>query len=204
MPAIKDARYSEFRKTGMIQLMRKEEFEKILEQTSHPKDTMQARALMSLIYYTGRRPAEILELKGEHIKKEKRFMSILFKTRKGGLYHTLYFPLKNKHLKEFYVYASKIYPSQWLFYQFHSKATRKTKDGQQDYIDLSKNVWYWVKKWSGITPYFYRHNRFSLMAEAGATDAELQLAKGARDPKSIFPYKHFSKQRLEKMAKYYY
>lgn len=64
MPLIKNARYKQFLKTGFIETLDRSVFDKLLARVEHPKDKQQARALMILLYITGRRPSEILELRG--------------------------------------------------------------------------------------------------------------------------------------------
>ena len=209
MPKIVNPEYKAFNREGIINPIELDAFEDILKRVKHPTNTTQARALFILLYYSGRRPCELIELKPENIDKEGRFIIIRFITKKGGRATTLAFP-KNKHLLEVYDYCKKCIPDTHVFYNFMSetknKVCWKTKAGQphfKEYSRPSKRINYWVNKWAKRPAYFFRHNRMSLLAMKGATDRELMFFKGAKDQKSIQPYIHLSKAASQKLAKYF-
>ncbi len=207
MPTIKDTEYKQFLETGLISIIDKESFEKMLGNVEHPKDTKQARALFILLFYSGRRPAELLELQAQHIKKERRHIKLLLPTKKKGRYSLIYLPL-NQYTKEIWEYASNKFPEQYLFWLFRGNNVKrvryKTKDGikEKQYIEISKKLWYWIKKWCGVTPYFFRHNRLSDLALKGADPLELMYYKGASDARSVMKYMHMSSARAKKIARY--
>jgi len=209
MPLIKDSAYRQFLDTGLIRLIDKDVFEESLAKVQHTQKE-QARALLILLYYTGARPSEILELRGGSVKKEGRYMKILIPTKKRGRYRTLYL-LNKGHIQEALKYAREkvVHPDIYLFWKFRGKNKKVVKyrtlrDGivSKDYVETTKIVWYWVKKWMGYTPYFLRHNRFSGMASKGASDFEIMFAKGAIDLKSVSAYRHMSQRQAKKTAKY--
>ena len=71
------------------------------------------------------------------------------------------------------------------------------------YIKRGGLLNYYSKIWTGKLAYFFRHHRFSYMADKGASDNEIQFFKGSRSPHGVEPYKHMSVQRKEKLAKYF-
>lgn len=208
MPQVKDKRYVQFLKTGLITPIPRDEFAGMLSKVKH-KARQQARAVVILMYYSGRRPVEILELTGEAIKKEGKHIVITFPTKKGGKYSVMYYPL-NAHFTEVWEYAKSLYPNQFFGWCFRGKCnnrvTYKLKDGTvrvKNYKRTNTTLRYFFKKWFGITPYFFRHNRFSEMAAKGATFQEIKHAKGAANLKSVEPYIHLSVDRAKKMSKYF-
>lgn len=212
MPVIKDSAYKRFFKQGLIQPVEKAEFESYLAKVKHPRYQKQARVLFILIYYTGKRPAEIIELQAGNIEKDRTHVKILFPTKKGGRANLMYYPL-NEHFKEVLDYSQSLFPNTFIGYGFkaspHStKTIVKWKDKQglphsKRYYRSNRQLWYWFKKWFGITPYFFRHNRFSDMAKRGASLQEIAHAKGAADVSSVQPYLHLSKLQAKKMVKYF-
>lgn len=209
MPKIVNSEYAAFNREGLINPIELDAFEDILKRVKHPSNTAQARALFIILYYSGRRPCELVELKPENIDKEGRYIVIRFITKKGGRATTLSFP-KNKHTLEAYDYCKKCIPKTPCFYNFISESKNKvcwtTKAGQprfKEYSRDSKRVNYWVNKWTKRPAYWFRHNRMSLLAMKGATDRELMFFKGAKDHKSITPYIHLSKATAQKVAKYF-
>jgi len=216
MPAITDARYKTFLTQGKsIEFIKLNEFELMLKNVKH-KHQQQARALFIMLYFTGRRPAEILELTPELITKQRTHINILFPTKKGGIVSNLMFPLTNPYFKEFWDYANSAgFPGFKIFWAFRGKkgggyykkivkwVIRNGEQRVKEYPGETKRLRYWVKKWCGITPYFFRHNRFSKMMLQGASFADVMHAKGAKGYGSIFPYIGYSKKMAKRLSKYY-
>ena len=215
MPRITDKSYKEFITKGVIQLIDTDSFQRMLDKVEHNQKA-QARALFILLYWTGRRPSEILELTPDLIKKENRKLKVMFPTTKRGIYTTLHFPLKNPHFRELWQYAQSAgFPGFKMFWAFRGKkgggvyqkttrwVTPKGENRVKEYTVLSRRLRYWCKKWAGITPYFFRHNRFSTMAEQGASDREILHAKGGKSMASAMAYMHLSSRRAARMSKYY-
>ena len=209
MPRITNPEYEAFNREGLINPIEPDAFADILKRVNHHKSDAQARALFILLYYSGRRPCELVALTPESVEIEGRYIIIRFTTRKGGRATTLAFP-KDKYMLEFFNYAKKGIPTAPIFYHFISnnvnKVKWKTKDGTPKYKEYKRDaplVNYWVGKWSGRPAYFFRHNRMSLLAMKGASDRELMFFKGAKDYKSIAPYIHWSKAAAQKVAKYF-
>jgi len=98
----------------------------------------------------------------------------------------------------------------YLFPHFRSKTKRTnvyyTKKGERkikNYDYVSNGLWYHFDKWfeGEINPYFFRHNRFSKLMEAGGTMEEVMFLKGAKSMESVRPYIHMSKKKSEEIAK---
>jgi len=209
MPRIVNPEYAAFNRDGIINPVEQDGFIDILDRVNHPKNTKQARALFILLYYSGRRPSELVAIKPESIDKEGRYIIVRFITKKGGRATTLAFP-KDLYTTEVYNYCKNCIPDTPVFYNFISKnknkVSWKTKKGEphfKEYDRDAKRINYWVNKWSKRPSYWFRHNRMSLLAMKGATDRELMFFKGAKDYKSIAPYIHLSKAAAEKVAKYF-
>lgn len=208
MPKIKDVSYKQFLQTGLIDIINKDRFKDMLANVEH-KYKKQARALFIILYYGGRRPVEVLDLMAENIKKERQRLRIMFPTAKKGRYTTLYMPMRNEHINEFYKYASKLFPKQYIFWAFRGGSSNRVKylsggtTKFKNYVRTTARLYYWFRKWCKLPPYYFRHNRFSTMAQEGATIPQIAHAKGAADMRSVMPYVHMSKAEAAKLIKYY-
>jgi len=229
MPKIVNERYKSFMQEGAIDPIKERELEPLLEKIDY-KDKPQARALTIITYYSGRRPVEILDLMPQHIAREvkrtgktfKKYVTARFHTAKGGKESILYFPA-NPHIEEFFKYAKSFPPSFYVFHGFRSpyrqivksKANKKVLIREQsgeltehkeqvitskEYLQANGVMKYYFNKWFKLPPYFFRHNRLSLLAERGATDRQLLQAKGAKDYKSIQAYIHLSRKEALAIA----
>lgn len=206
---IKNKHYNLFLEKGLIEPLEEKELKQILDNIKH-KSTLEARALLIVLYYTGARPCEVLEVKAKDIEKKGSYVTVFIKgDKKGSLPRTIHLPYRRVYVKEMYIFASSIFYDRYLFYNFRSRTLRKYKDKTgniREYIQTCDKVYYWVKKWSeclsrgAIVPYFLRHNRFSKLMLKGATDAEVRQIKGARSLNSVLPYVHLSTAKSKKLA----
>jgi len=204
MPAIKCSLYKQFLEQGVIQIIDKEKFKEFLNAIEH-KYIEHARALMILLYYTGRRPSEILELTHKDVKLYKNHIEIQFLTKKGGKGTVIMIP-KDDITEELWTFFEKHvgHPDAYIFWMFRSNKV-KVVNGKE-YRDVSAKLYYWVKKWGSkvgldVTQYFFRHNRLSDLAMKGADPYDLMYFKGAKDIKSVMPYLHISADRAKKLAR---
>jgi integrase len=231
MPKIKNPEYKQFIEHGYIELIEEPKFLEYLDQIKNKKlprkcDLKQARALFICLWYTGRRPSEIANIKAEDVEKikekHKYYIKIKYQTLKKGLKNTIWLPY-NKTTKEMYLFMINRLPQMYCFWSFRSlnKATTKwkvskqilvkengklhkeeyTENKQKQYIRTGKKIDTYCKEWTGLPAYFFRHNRFSLMYSKGATDSQVQLFKGAKSPGSVQMYKHMSKQMAKDITK---
>lgn len=210
MPRIYNKRYEEFFKTGEIKIINKEELEELLKKIKS-KYPNEARSLVILMYYTGARPAEILNIAAGDIEKDgNSYLKVKTRALKNGLPRTIRLRLNAKFVKEVYNYAMARPENMWMFPHFRSKSKRSNKyinkNGTKqikEYAYVSNGLWYHFDKWfdGEITPYFFRHSRFSSLMEQGGRSEDIMLLKGAKSMESVRPYAHMSKEKSMKIAK---
>jgi site-specific recombinase XerD len=208
MPPIKSKLYRQFLDDGLISLIGPDKLAKALDNVTG-KYKQQGRALLICLYLTGARPNECLNLKAHEVKKEDSYIVIQMSGSKRGLPRPIYLQSKNPLVQELFKYAMGVFPDQYLFYDYRSDYTRvtMTKEGPKERHEITDSLRYHFKKWfkgvldSDIPPYFLRHNRFSKLAEAGASDNELMQLKGSRTMDSIQSYKHMSSKSGKSTAK---
>lgn len=168
----------------------------------------QAKTLLTFLYYTGARPAEILELLGKDVTKEKNYIFLSLKTLKYGRPRKLALPIYKPFIKEAWNYSKQVFPTWFIFNNFRSKYIRRTtsKKGEpKTYHEVSAKLRYYFKLWFKdieICPYLLRHNRFSIMSERGASDEDIKRAKGARTLASVEPYIHLSKKKAKSFTRF--
>ena len=209
---IKNVNYRQFLDTGIIQLVMPAHLAAALDNvTLLTKDnTQEGRALIIALYYTGGRPAEVLNLKREDINEENSFISIQMK---GGVKHSLPRKIligkKKPFIKELLVFSKVVMPGIPLFRHYEQSYIRKHKkyDGSYRYTtQRTTKVYYFVKKWFkgviDITPYILRHSKISKLMEKGASYEDARQLKGARSLDSVLPYAHMSKERSRKISKF--
>ena len=204
MPAVKNEHYKRFLNEGIIEILDKEKFKELLNAVEHPH-LDHARALVILLYYTGRRPSEVLELTHKDVKLFKNYIEIMFRTKKDGRGTLIQLP-KDEITVELWEFFEKhvAHPDAYIFWMFRSNKVRVVNG--REYKDVAAKLWHWVKKWGqkagmDITPYFFRHNRLSDLAMKGADPYDLMYFKGAKDLKSVMPYLHLSMDRAKKVAR---
>lgn len=213
MPKIKNESYRKFVEKGLIDIMKPEEFKQRFEAIKlekHQDRLTQWKAFLILLYWTGRRPAEVLRLRAKDFDKKGQLVSILFETLKGGRASVCYLSTRRvPAVLKVYEWAKKNFPEALLFNKLVSstrdKVTYTTKQGNtvtKTYTRTTKNITYLVTKWFNVPPYFFRHNRFSDMSMKGASDKQLQYAKGAKDSRSVEVYLHLSDKKARETSRY--
>lgn len=209
MPKITNERYNQFLKTGTIRPIDPEELDVLLKKIK-TKYAEEARQLIIILYYTGCRPAEALNLVAEDIRKEKNYIIITTTALKNGLTRQIRISLSRRHITELYKYCMGRPENMYLFPHFRSNTTRQntytTKSGERKiktYNYVSNGLTYHFNKWfeGELNPYFFRHNRFSKLMEAGASAEDIMILKGAKSMESVRPYLHMSKQKIIAIAK---
>lgn len=215
LPKIVNELYAKFAdKTNpeFVKTIGKDQFKAMLDNIEYnTKDkTQQARALSIIAYYTGLRPVEILALTPTQFTKDRMDLALQVVPAKGGRAGTLLIPM-GPLLREAYDYVKKGIPTAPAFYQFisynkNNKVTWTTKDGEtktRNYPRTTRNINYFANKWFGFPFYFFRHNRFTRMSEAGATMDDIKEAKLAKDIRSVDPYVAYSRVKAKKRRKFY-
>ena len=146
---------------------------------------------------------------------------------KGGVNEPIYLAI-NEHTKELYEYSNSLYPGSKVFYSFYHAGTNNVKwnstketiirthnqDGsvtttkepltetiRKRYNRKGGKAWYYINLWTGRTPHYFRHHRFSLMKAHGWSDDEIKRAKRAKSTRSVEPYIHINPQYLGNLNK---
>jgi integrase len=195
---------------------------KFKQNVSGPKE--EARAFVILLWITGARPAELLKMAKEDIEKRGNIIMI---TIPGGIKksktRTLHVSHSDKLVKEVWNYASQGTPIMRLFPHLQSERkrsnvtyTKKVDDpitGETTKVKVMVNktytittgrIYYYIKKYvegvMDISPYYLRHNRFTVAAEK-LDYKDLMKIKGARSIASVEPYVHVTKEKQEKWSR---
>jgi len=147
----------------------------------------QERVALILLYYTGARPSEIVNLKREHVKKFRNLICVNFITTKKGISRTIWMPF-NSLTKEVIELAEKLQPEQPLLPRI-----RHPWNIRDLVYRVSDNT---------LTAYFFRHNRLTKLANRGFDVYTLRYFKGAKSIQSVEPYVQMAGTPIKKLAKY--
>lgn len=206
---VKNRWYREFLDMGRITTVTHDEINKALSNVKG-KYTRMGRALLILLYYTGCRPVEALQLRSADVRQEERCLVVFLRTAKRGVAREIFLPLNNDHIKELKQYLFGMPPSSYVFYGYVSRAKHRKKhkkDGSVYYISQTTHklqhhfkMWFRGVRDGGITPYFLRHNCFSRLAEMGHDQLDIKYLKGAKQLKSVEPYLHVSSVKAKKLS----
>ena len=205
----KNKNYRDFLDTGMISLITESQLVTALNNIKS-RYKNEARALLICLYFTGCRPAELFLLKGKDFSKEKSYLVIQIPTLKHGRTRLVWLKFSNLLVKELWKYKQSMFLELPLFFHFKGNYQRQyidKKGGVRVYNTTSDRLRYYIYKWFGgvvdesIPPYFLRHNRFSQLARAGASDRMIKQMKGSVTYASIEPYIHQTSESGKKSAK---
>lgn len=206
---ITNEHYKEFLEKGQIRIINETDIKTAIAGIDHDhKD--QAANLLIVLYYTGARPNEVLNLRAKDITLEgSSYVCVSLKGSKGGLPRKIRIQYKRPLAKSLYRYAQKLIPEQYLYWYFRSEQikTHRGKNGTKTYIVTTTRLYYHIRKWlkpvlpDGIPPYFLRHSRFSGISERGGSMEDIMHMKGSKTMSSVRPYLHMSKDRSKKLAR---
>lgn len=206
---IKNRRYRQFLDTGMFESVSEADIQTALLNIKG-KYIREGRALLIGLYYTGCRPNEMLKLKSNDVKDDDQtYYKILMKGSKGGLPRTIYLQKCKPLVKEFAKYCLSFPPGMYVFFHYRDNYVRLRDDRKGDErsrLECTNKLRWHFKRWfafipGGITPYFLRHNRFSKLAEKGASLEEIRQIKGAKTFNSVYPYLHLSAKTAKQVAR---
>lgn len=157
----------------------------------------------------------------------KTMYELRIKTLKKGKQHPIYLPL-SKYMQTVYDYMKHFPEEYYVFWAFRKENKNtvkwhnerkiliretnstgqvtetdgiKSEDNKRVYDRHGALIGYYINLWTGRPAYWFRHHRYSSMYANGATDAEVQMFKGAATWESIEPYKHMSSRLAAKIAK---
>jgi integrase len=188
-----------------------------------------------LLYWTGRRPSELLELKRQDFKEfgrkneltgRRKYLFFESQTKKKGNPVSIYLPFEHvPKLQEFWDWIQGLPPDFLVFGALQSRSTKNIKYtlNKRVYVQVegfgyvktdrtipeyrekrhetpAHRITYWSNLFFGVAPYFFRHNRFSSMAEKGMTTDDIRYFKGAKTEKSVYPYIHATGRKAKEIG----
>jgi len=152
----------------------------------------QDRAWLTVLWFTGARPSEILELRKKDIIINPESIQFVLSTKKLGFRksdgfiiekRTLVLKIseKNRYVKNLCRYLEPFKDGELIF-------SFSRRHGLNIIYRISMRAFGFK-----LCPYNFRHSRLTLLAEKGATIEELKRFKGARGDKSVTNYLHARK-----------
>jgi len=204
---ITNKHYRKFLDEGIIEFFDETDLIDVLNNIKG-KHSIEGRALVIALYYTGARPVELLNIKAKDVTKDGRYVLIKVPGAKNGLPRTINLPYYKKPLvRELKDFAFSTMPERFLFWNYrgNSKVKVMTKRGLKEYPFITYKVRDYFKKWFAnskldVPPYYLRHNRFSKLISKGATVEDIKFLKGAKRYDSVQPYVHMSSEKARKLA----
>lgn len=147
--------------------------------------TLEHKVLVALLYLTGARPAEILELKARDFQVVLTDLQIRLLTKKGGYSRLLPLNIElTPYVKDLIIpWVESMKDPDSRVFTFHT-----TTRIQQIIYETSEGA---------LCPYNFRHNRLTKMAMSGANMYELMAWKGAKDSNSVKQYLFQSPNALQ-------
>lgn len=209
MAKILNENYKKFLNEGVITTLSEQDINKAMDNVTG-RYAREGKALIATLYYTGGRPIEVLDIIGTDIKKEGQYIVIKLRGAKGGLPRPIYLSVRKPFVNDIYDFSRSLFLERYIFYHFRGcrKHNITNKKGDtKEYIEITDKLVFHFKKWfdnvieGGISPYYLRHNRFSKLAERGATTEQIRLIKGAKTLASVTPYVHLSTSGAKKISK---
>ena len=194
-------------------------FDELLKQVQH-KQLTQARTLVIILWMTGARPIEVLNLVAGDFEPDGAFMKIKLRTAKRGIGRIIELPYKDPLVNEVWKYVKDKLPTFYIFWAFRSKSNKtftkvmvkkKGSDGtiqmiekryNKPYHDVSNRLHHWFKKWFQLPPYYFRHNRFTIMADYEDNIERIRQTKGAKGYDSVLRYMHTSAKAARRSGKF--
>jgi len=158
--------------------------EDLKEMLTNCKDA-EERVCLILLYYTGARPQEILELRVKDVWQDGNKIAVSIPTLKKGIGRTIFIPLNNV-TQELISFVKERPKDLKLILKWR----------------FSHNIRDFVYRISEkkLTPYFFRHNRISQLANAGVDPYTLKRFKGAKSVLSVEPYLQLAGTGMKRIA----
>lgn len=145
------------------------------------------KVLLTLFFFTGARPSELIEIERKNTRKDKRKIIIGIPTKKRREDEKIRFiklNLKYEEIKHLWEYIKDMPDSFFILGEL------------RNYKRFADYCYYHLKK----RPYFFRHNIMSLLSIKGATLRQIQRFKGSARESSVYPYLHLSKIDINKIS----
>jgi integrase len=155
------------------------------------RPSLRDKALISLLYLTGSRPGEIVlnRKANEGFKKtditfDGKFVILKIKTLKLGK--------RGKNKGKFIIDERELEIPKKAPFMNHILRWQKKCQNEFLFEISTTRVWQIIDKASDkrLTPYNFRHSRFTKLRKLGASKDDLMEFKGAKDIRSVEPYLH--------------
>lgn len=208
---VKNAEYRQFLDKGIITLITPEHIEKVLAKVDgiRGKHKLEGRALIIALYYTGARPAEILNIEAGHVERDNTYVKIFIKGQvKRSLPRHILIKRNKPFINELFEYTKLFAPNGLIFHHYRNTYHRSVQTRRQGIIvrdETTNKLYYHLRRWFedviNITPYVLRHSKFSKLMQKGATAEDIRQLKGARRLDSVMPYLHMSMEKSKKLAR---
>ena len=183
MPKYTDKRLLEWKEKGYMSFTTYADFQKKYNALVSQPD----RNLLTVLYFTGARPAEIIELTRGDIFYRNQALTFKMTTLKRRTdRHTRLIDINTGPYIELMTFWDSIRSLPNDYYVFGFLRPPNHTNPRQ-----------YIKKKLGVCGYFYRHNIFSLMKQGGATNEQILLMKGGKSLLSVLPYQHLGKKERE-------
>ena len=149
------------------------ETQAMIDRTKNPRDHF----LVAILYLTGARPSEVLELQQKDIEIQEDQLAIRLVTKKLGR-------AKGFTIRQRFLEIQKSSPFVDYILKWHSQ-----KDGLLLEITDSRirQIIYKLSE-NEFCPYHFRHSRLTKLSRNGASLDELMYWKGSKDEKSVIEY----------------
>lgn len=173
-------------KKNIEQIVKRAEVDSMIERAN----SFEHKFLIAMLYLTGARPSELLELTREDFEVYYDYVNVLLRTKKRGLPRTIQLWNDAPYVKPI------ILPYiEWL-----------DRAGLESVFSFKSPTWIRIIVYRAsdnkYCPYSFRHSRLTKMAKAGAGPFELMQWKGAKRFDSIRPYIMHSPPPREKAKLY--
>lgn len=145
------------------------------------------KVYLTLLYYTGARPSELLKLRKNNIIFEEDSIKIQIPTLKRGVGRIVYLEKKDRNeLENVENYVKSLENDDEMLFKI-----LKNGWNVRDFIyKVTENK---------LTPYFFRHNRFTKLAIKGVSPFILKYLKGSKTVASVETYVHVSGLEAKKI-----
>lgn len=177
-------RYKRFVHEGEMETLAIADLASGLIKSGRSKFGIMGRAFLIILFYSGARPIELLQLKPESFEKTGSRIKIKILAVKRGESREIFLSTNKRFVKELWTYANSLPDNIYLFYDLISSrtSTHKTKLGETiKYKHITDRVNYHVKKWMGVPPQFIRYSRLCSLFKAGASDIQIKRWMGYSD-----------------------
>jgi len=151
--------------------------------------------LACVLWMTGARPSELIELKNEDVKinETKLVFKVVTKKKRKGRWHLEYRELE---------FARPLPPKTDRIIEFVVNYISRCPEGKM-FLMTVRTMEYIIERLGSkglhkfVCPYNFRHTRMTMLSRQGGTIDELLHFKGSSDIRSVTPYLHAKPFKVE-------